>query len=213
MLLANSIKNSRKNLYLHPKPFKINFKSNSYLMLISRRGRVNSSTLTFPNINLTKAMTNVLILWKSLKKGCTNLYFHSFTFNMSYEPFAFLTALSRGDHVKSSTTTFGNINLTKTVIDLNVDWKSVKKGCMNLYLCPKSFKFTFKPNSYLICCINLRSWPSKYVYPHFLQYLCGKNNSLLMLSKRATSITWTRILDLDPKNLDPENLDLEKPGP
>ena len=47
-----------------------------------------------------------------------------------------------------------------------------------------------------------------------------------MLSKRATSITWTRILDLDldpgpwtrtqdldPKNLDPENLDLEKPGP
>ena len=178
-------------------------------MLISRRGRVNSSTLTFPNINLTKAMTNVLILWKSLKKGCTNLYFHSFTFNMSYEPFAFLTAFSRGDHVKSSTTTFGNINLTKTVIDLNVDWKSVKKGCMNLYLCPKSFKFTFKPNSCLICCINLRSWPSKYVYPHFLQYLCGKNNSLLMLSKRATSITWTRILDLDlgPWTMDPD------PGP
>ena len=38
-------------------------------MSISRRGQVNPSTPTFPDINLTKAMANLLIVSKITGKG------------------------------------------------------------------------------------------------------------------------------------------------
>ena len=47
--------------------------------------------------------------------------------------------------------TFGNINLTKTVIDLIVDSKFNQKRLQeSLHLYPKSFKVTLEPNSYLM---------------------------------------------------------------
>ena len=42
-------------------PFEIIFKPNSYLMSISRRGRVNLSIPAFSNISLTETMTNLLV--------------------------------------------------------------------------------------------------------------------------------------------------------
>ena len=56
----------------------------SYLVSISCCGPVNQPTPTFPNINLTKTMINSLVVWKMTEKGCNNLYFRSFTFNMTY---------------------------------------------------------------------------------------------------------------------------------
>ena len=53
-----------KNLCLYPKSFHITLKPNSYLMSISRRGPVNPSTPTFPNINLTKPIKNLLVILK-----------------------------------------------------------------------------------------------------------------------------------------------------
>ena len=44
-------------------------------MSISRRGPVTLSTLTFPNINLTKTIPD------SLETGCNNVCFPSYTFN------------------------------------------------------------------------------------------------------------------------------------
>ena len=95
LLLGNSIKNNCKNLYFQPKPFKITFKSSWHLTSISLRFLVTQSTDTFPNINLTKKMTNLLIVWKITEEDCDDLYFSSCTFNMSYKSFSFLTALSR----------------------------------------------------------------------------------------------------------------------
>ena len=64
MLLRNSIRNNCKNLCLHPKPFKITIKPNSYLPSIFRRGPVKPSNPNFLNINLTKRITNLLVISK-----------------------------------------------------------------------------------------------------------------------------------------------------
>ena len=53
-----------KYLCFHPNPFKITLKPNSYLTSVLCRGPVNLLTPTFPNINLTQAMSNFLIVWK-----------------------------------------------------------------------------------------------------------------------------------------------------
>ena len=63
LLLGYSIKTGCKNFYLHSKPFKITFKSSSHLTSISWCCLVTPSTHTFPNINLTKTMTNLLTSW------------------------------------------------------------------------------------------------------------------------------------------------------
>ena len=47
---------------LHYKPFKTTTKSNSYLISTSRRGHGNCVNLFFPNINVTKAIRNLLVL-------------------------------------------------------------------------------------------------------------------------------------------------------
>ena len=68
LLLGNLVKNGFKNLYFHPKHFKSPFKSNSYLISVSHPGPVNPSTPTFPNINLTKTMRNLLVAGKITEK-------------------------------------------------------------------------------------------------------------------------------------------------
>ena len=50
-------------------------------------------------------------------------------------------------HVNSSTPTFDNINLTKAVIHVIIVVNSIKNGCKNIYLQPRSFKFTLKSKS------------------------------------------------------------------
>ena len=64
-------------------------------MSICRRGPVNLSIPTFPNINLTKTITTHLLFGKSLKNDCNKFYFHPFTFNMSCKSFSYLKSLSR----------------------------------------------------------------------------------------------------------------------
>ena len=126
-------------------------KSFSYLVSVSHGSLVNPSTPTFPNIHLTKTMTIYLLFGKSLKKGCNDLYFHPFNFNLSSKTFSYLTSFSCRGWVNPSTPTFGNIDLTEIIIDLHVAWKfnSVKNGWNNVYLHSKPFKITLKPNSYL----------------------------------------------------------------
>ena len=69
LLLGKSIRNDYNNLYLHNKPFKITMKPNWYLTSIFRLGLVNLSTLTYPNISLTKAVWNLYVVchWKKLQ--------------------------------------------------------------------------------------------------------------------------------------------------
>ena len=52
-------------------------------MSISRRGLVNPSSPTFPNINLTQAMENLLVVWNITEELLQNFYFHCYKFNMS----------------------------------------------------------------------------------------------------------------------------------
>ena len=123
-MLGNSFKNGCKCLYLNPKPFRFTSKSSSHLTSISRRYPVTLSTHAFSNINPTKGMTNLCIVWKVTEKDCNDLNFYSFTFNMSYRSFSFLMALFP---VNLSTPFFGNLNLAKTVADLTVNWKFNQK--------------------------------------------------------------------------------------
>ena len=123
-MLGNSIKSGCKCLYWNPKPFRFTYKSSSHLTSISRRYPVTLSTHAFSNINPTKGMTNLRIVWKVTEKDCNDLNFYSFTFNMSYRSFSFLMALFP---VNLSTPFFGNLNLTKTVADLTVNWKFNQK--------------------------------------------------------------------------------------
>ena len=73
-MLWNLIKSDCNNLYLHNKSFKTTLKSNSHLTSIFRCGPVNSSSPTFPNINLIKTTTNLLAVWKITEKGCNVLH-------------------------------------------------------------------------------------------------------------------------------------------
>ena len=61
------------NLHLLLKAFRINSKSNSYLMSISCCGPVNLSTPTC-NINITETMTNLLAAWKLNQKLLNNTF-------------------------------------------------------------------------------------------------------------------------------------------
>ena len=67
-LFEKSLRNDCNNFCLHPKPFKMISKSNSYLMSISRHGPVNPSIHTFPNINITKTNKNLLVISKITEK-------------------------------------------------------------------------------------------------------------------------------------------------
>ena len=68
LFLGNSIRNDCKNLYLHPKSFKTIITLNPHLMPISCRISVNPSTPTFPNINLARAIRNLLFIGKITEK-------------------------------------------------------------------------------------------------------------------------------------------------
>ena len=72
-------------------------------------------------------MTNLRVVWKVTEKDCNDLKFYSFTFNMSNRLFSFIMSLFPRGRVNLSTPTFGNMNLTKTVADLTVNWKFNQK--------------------------------------------------------------------------------------
>ena len=56
LLLGKSVKNDCSYLCWHPKFIKTIFKISSYLMSISRHSPINPSTLSLPNISLTKTI-------------------------------------------------------------------------------------------------------------------------------------------------------------
>ena len=60
---------------------------------------------------------------KSLKNGYSNLYFHLYTFDMSYKSFSYMNSLSRPVPVNPSIPTFRNIHLTETITNLIAAWK------------------------------------------------------------------------------------------
>ena len=122
MLLGKSIKNDCNNLYLHKNPFKITVKLNSYMAPIFCHGPINPSTLNSRKMNL-KQWQIFLLLKKPLKNGCNHLYLPPNTFNMSLRSFSYLVSISWGGPVNPSTSTFPNINLTKTIKYLLTVWK------------------------------------------------------------------------------------------
>ena len=121
-------------------------------MPISHRHPITPWTTFFPNINLTKAIKNLLGFWKSLKNGSNNLCFHPYVSDWSERSFPYQRSFSRRGPVNPSIPNFNNINLTKTITNLIIVGKF--NGCKNLYfqefVIPKSFNIIFKSNSYLI---------------------------------------------------------------
>lgn len=110
-----------------PKSFKLTFKPNWYRMSVFRGSRVNLSTPTFSNINLTKKIEIYFLFQKLRNNGCNNLYFHLYTFDMSYKLVSYLTLLSECGLLNSLTPFTSNINLTEAITNLLVPWKSNQK--------------------------------------------------------------------------------------
>ena len=110
---------------MQPKPFKIILKPSSYPTPFFRRGPINLSTPTFPNISLTKTMTNLFIVSIITGKRWNNLYFLPEAFQRSWK--SNLMAISRRSLLNLSTANLGSINLTETMVNLLVAWKFNKK--------------------------------------------------------------------------------------
>ena len=119
---GNSVKNGPKNLCLHPKLFNTTFKPYSYLMSLSCRGPVNTSTpFFFPISILEKQLETNLLFQMSLRNGFNKLYFHHYNLDERCKSFFYLASLSRHGLVNLSTPTSGNMNLTDTITNLTVD--------------------------------------------------------------------------------------------
>ena len=127
-MLENFIRNERKNLYLHLKPFNTNFKSNSYLLSLFCRCPINPSTPFFQISILQKPLQVYLLFQISMKNGCNNFFFHLYTFDERYKSVSYLTSLSRRGPVTATTHTFPNINVTKTIANLPIVWQITEKG-------------------------------------------------------------------------------------
>ena len=89
------------------------------------------------------------------EKGCINLYFHSYTFYMSYKLFSYLGSLSCFCPVNSSTPFLPISTRHKQWRIYLFLEKSLKNCCNNLYLHPNTINMSSKPLSYLVsisCC-------------------------------------------------------------
>ena len=87
--------NGYNNLYLYNKLFKITLKPNSYLASIFCPDLVNSSTLTFPNINFKKTFGNLYVVSNVTEKSCNNLYLLLKVFHKSSKSNSYLMSISR----------------------------------------------------------------------------------------------------------------------
>ena len=138
-MLRNSTKNDCINLYWHHKPFKITFKSDSYLVSISRRGLVTPSTLFFP-ISISKKQLSIYLLFRmSLTCGYKNLYFHPYTFDERKKSFSYLTSLSRR----------GTAKITE-------------KGRNDLYFNSFTFNMSHKSFSFLTALLAISIWQKQW---------------------------------------------------
>ena len=149
-MLGNSVKNGRKNLYLHPKPFNTIFKSYWYLMSLSCRGPINPSTPTFPISIWQKQLEIYLLFQMSRINGYNNLYLYNKLFKITLKPNSYLASIFCQGLVNSSTLTFPNIHFKKTVGNLYVVSNATEKSCNNLCLLLKVFHRISKLNSYLM---------------------------------------------------------------
>ena len=66
-----------------------------------------------------------------------------------FASFSYLASLFCRVPANPSNPTFDSINLTETMTNLTVAWKSIRNDCSDLYLHNKAFKITMKPNWYL----------------------------------------------------------------
>ena len=130
-----------------PKSFKLTFKPNWYRMSVFRGSRVNLSTPTFSNINLTKKIEIYFLFQKLRNNGCNNLYFHLYTFDMSYKLVSNVSFPWQPG--KSVNPNFPNINLTKKIEIYFLFQKLRNNGCNNLYFHLYTFDMSYKLVSYL----------------------------------------------------------------
>ena len=96
------LKNDCNNLYLHSKSFNMSlWRSHLCLASIYRGGPVDLPTLHFPTYIWQKQWQLHLLLERSLKIGCNNLYFHCKILNVSLKSNLYLMPISRHDPSKS----------------------------------------------------------------------------------------------------------------
>ena len=76
---------------------------------------------------ISQKQLKLFLLLKSLKRGCSDLYFQSNSFDMICKSFPYLTSLFSRGPVNPSTLTFGSINLTEIMTNLLVAWKINQK--------------------------------------------------------------------------------------
>ena len=124
-MFEKSIKNDCNNFCLYNIPLKFFLKRNWYLASIFCHGPINSSILTFPNINLKKTEF-YMFFWKISEKG-NNLYLLLMIFHRSSKSNSYLMLNFRGDAVNLPTSIFENINMTETVTNLFAAWKFKQK--------------------------------------------------------------------------------------
>ena len=145
---------------------------------LSRRGPINLATSFFLNINLTKIIKKLLLFQMSLKNDCINLYFHPYNLDERQKSLSYLTSLSHRSLVNTSTHTFPNTNLTKTINNLPIPpilspipilqkqltiylffQMPLKNGCNNLYFHPYTFderqeSLSYRTSFYHRCPVN-----------------------------------------------------------
>ena len=120
-MLGNSINKISQNLYLNPKLFQITFKWNSYVMLNFPPWSGKSVNSRFFQYQSYKNDEKLFCYLKNhWKMAAININFHPYTFDLSYKSFPYMTPLSCWGLVNPSTSTFLDINLTKTNKNLPV---------------------------------------------------------------------------------------------
>ena len=122
-----SSKNDCNNLYYQPFSLSMRQKLFFNLTSLSCHYPVNLSTPNFPNLTLTRTITNLPVVSNVTKNGCNNLYYHPLSPSKGQKLFSYLTSFFHRRLVNPSTPNFPNINLTRTITNLPVVSNVTKK--------------------------------------------------------------------------------------
>ena len=137
------------HLYFHNKPFRITLKPNSYKMPVFLRSFLNLTTPTFPNINFTKKVKNLLIVLKIIEKCCNIVYLLPIRFSIEVQDQVHTWCRFSKSPSKSVSSNFWQYHPDRNNYKFTCCLEIQSKWLKNLCLHPKFFKISLKPNSYL----------------------------------------------------------------
>ena len=110
----------------------------------------------------------------SFKNDCNNLYLHFKIFKITLKLNSYLMSISLCNPVNSSTPTFPNTNLTKTIRNLLVISKFTKKF-LQQYLFPPLYLW-YDLQTILLSDVTSLLWPGESANLNFPQYQSDRNN-------------------------------------